>query len=149
MNTCLKYFLNLLGKKDYSEGELRFKAETKNYSQTEIEEAIAYLKSRSFLDEKRMAENILNHYAGNKGQMWIKQKMQTKKIPTGTIAEILQNQEITANDKLKQKLETKYKIEFSNWLQVDFNTKQKILAFLLRRGFTSPNETIKKWISKD
>jgi len=133
-----QYFLNLLVKKDYSSFQLQQKAKQKGYSDLEIEAEIEWLKSKKFLDEKRLVENILLFYQGQKGLIWIKQKLQTLKISNDLIEETLTELDLdfSPSQSLKKQIENKYHFSFQSWQKLDFKIKSKVYRFLASRGFT-------------
>ncbi len=59
---AFEYCLKLLSKQDYSAVRLREKLEKNGYSEKEAEDAINILKDRRYIDEERMASNIIRKY---------------------------------------------------------------------------------------
>lgn len=137
------YFLNILSKKDYSQRELIDKALQKGYEQTEIDNEIEFLRLNNYIDDYRMAENIIFYYQKNKGKNWLKQKMKHRKICDDAISKALEDYQDNPTDELKKQVENKYKI--SDWNEIDFKTKGKIANFLGYRGFSNPFEIISEW----
>ena len=90
MNANLqKYFLSILGKKEYSVGELVFKGLTKTYSDQEIQEVISWLLERNFVNDQRLAENLVESYKLKKGRSWISQKLQARKVDKEIIQKVM------------------------------------------------------------
>ena len=148
-NKCLKYFLNLLKVRDYSEKILVEKALSKNYSPEEIQESINYLLEKNFLNDLRLAENLVQKYKNQKGLNWIKQKLVQKGISKENIEFVLKNlkqADLKPSNDLKKKIENKYKLNFSDWQNVDQNTRLKVNRFLQSRGYLNSFEIINNWI---
>lgn len=139
------YLLFLLTRRDYSTAELLEKALNKGYDGIEVKQAITELTSLGLINDVRMAENIIANYKGYKGKTWIKQKLILKRIPFTTIDILLEeidglNQ---ANESFCKKVVQKYNI--TKWEDVDPKTKQKILNYIARQGFSNPFDVIKEW----
>lgn len=137
----LKYFLNILGKRDYSEQSLREKAASKGHDLAEVNGAIEWLKEQNFVNDRRYAQSLVRSYAGRKGPFWIRQKMVQKGVSQNLADEVLSEfaaeTETPTNqisDLVKAKLARKYGI--TDWQNVDFKTKQKLLSWASRNGFT-------------
>ncbi|MEI6728589.1 MAG: regulatory protein RecX [bacterium] len=149
MNATLqRYFLSILGKKDYSVGELVFKGVNKDYTTQEVQEVVNWLIERKFVSDLRLAENLIQSYQSKKGKIWILQKLQARKVDQEIIQKaISQNlsENIQPSDSVKEKLERKYKI--LDWNQIDQATKQKVVGFLSRQGFTNCWQIIQTWSS--
>jgi regulatory protein len=147
MNANLqRYFLSILAKKDYSIGELLFKGLNKDYSNTEVQEVISWLLDRKFVSDLRLAENLIQSYKSKKGKIWIVQKLRARKIDNEIIQKALSenlSDDIQPSNTVKEKLERKYKIV--SWDQIDQNTKQKVVGFLNRQGFTNSWQIIQSW----
>jgi SOS response regulatory protein OraA/RecX len=134
-NKCLNYFLFILGKKDYSVEELWQKGGLKNYSSAEVEESLQVLVGRNFVNDTRLAENLILTYQSKKGINWIKQKLKTRLINSEIIEKTLQeNQPNPDLVKLKEKLVRKYKISESG--RIEYAVKVKIINYLASHGFT-------------
>jgi len=143
MNLELKqYFLSILVKKDFSESELLQKALKKGYTNIAINEIIESLKEQNFVNDQRLAENIVSYYGGKKGKLWLSQKMQQRGLQKDLIKEVLDVEE-TVDPQLKDKLAQKFRV--TDWSTLDFSIKQKILAFLYRQGFTKAQDILKEW----
>lgn len=148
MNIALqKYYLQILGKRDYSEQILREKALQKGYPEEEIEESLIWLKQKNFVNEVRLAENLVNFYQLKKGKNWISLKLKTKKIQNQIIQEALQNFVSYPSKELKSKIAKKYKLE--NFENIEINLKYKILGFLQRQGYNNASEILAKWTNQD
>ena len=149
MNSTLqRYFLSILGKKDYSVAELVFKGINKDYTTQEVQEVVSWLIERKFVSDLRLAENLIQSYQSKKGKIWILQKLQARKVDKEIIQKAISenlSDNIQPSDSIKEKLERKYKI--LNWNQIDQATKQKVVGFLSRQGFTNCWQIIQSWSS--
>ena len=136
------YFLYLLAKKDYSEYELTTKAATKNYPVLEVKAAIIKLKEKNFLNEQRLAENLILKYQIYGKQFWL-QKMKMVRIKPEIIEKVMvENEELTDLSELKRIVISKFRI--ISW-QMDIKIKQKILRYLFSKGIESPMNVLRNW----
>jgi len=92
------------------------------------------------VNDRRLAENLLEYYKSNKGVVWLRQKMRQRQIPTEIIEQVLQNYSGQPDiSNLKQLLAKKYQISsWQNSNQIDLKTKRKIVNFLSNRGYPNP-----------
>ena len=134
------YYLGLLKARDYSENELKIKAKTRGYSNSAIAVVLNWLKQQNLVNDRRLAENLLEYYKSNKGVVWLQQKMHQRQIPTEIIEQVLQNYSGQPDiSNLKQLLAKKYQISsWQNSNQIDPKTKRKIVNFLSNRGYPNP-----------
>jgi SOS response regulatory protein OraA/RecX len=134
------YFL--LAKKDYSKQELIDKALLRKHENQEIQETIESFGN--YINDLRLTTNIWLFYSPTKGDFWIKQKMQKRKIKAETINYFFENNlETRQFDNLKQKIQSKYKIQ--DWDQIDWALKSKIFGYLARQGFANASELLRNW----
>ena len=143
---CQKYFLNLLGSRDYSENQLTQKGLIRKYSQADIDAVLILLKEYKYVDDLRLAQNLVQSYTGQKGKIWIIQKLKQKGIETAIIESVIPTYRIKPSNQAKKAIEQKYSI--SNWsefLSIDTKTKNKVIYYLSSRGFENPFEIIKNW----
>lgn len=125
-----------------SEGELRkymhqylVKAGIREDRKCDIEKVIADLKSRQLVDDKKLAEVLVQRYRESKSKREITLKLREKGIETDIIRDLL-NSEMVSDE-----YDTIYKLALKKYMQLvgkstnTFQMKQKILAFLFRKGF--------------
>lgn len=143
-----QYVLNLLSSRDYSIGQIKRKLVEKGYDTTLIDQDLQLLIQKKWLDDRRVAENILIRYSDSKGKLWVKQKMMQKAIPAEIINETLSDyqsgidmEHTIAN--LKRKIATKYSIQ--DWSFLDNRLKAKVVGYLNRNGFANAFEILKNW----
>jgi SOS response regulatory protein OraA/RecX len=160
---CRSYMLVLIGQKDYSVATLTQKSIEKGYLESTVEQIIQEFTAKKWVDDERMANNIVSFYSGNKGKIWIMQKLIKKQLPKDLCQKVLASfeevEEITdptndynflnkpkslnPNDDVKRLIERKYKI--TNWQNLDPKIKNKVIYFLSSRGFTGAFNILKEW----
>ena len=138
------YFLYLLAKKDYSEKNLNQKARLKNYPESEILESVKWLQSKNFLNEERLAANILEKYPTCGRQFW-QQKMQMAGVNSEIIKKTLEKSK-TDHKMLKSQIKAKFRLQ--NW-DLEIEIKQKVLRFMASRGVTNSFGLLAKWKLED
>ncbi len=145
---CTKRAMNLLQKKDYTTNQLKDKLREGLYSEDAIEAAIAYVSSYHYLDDERYTRDYITYHMENRSRNRIIQDLTSKGLSKDFIIPILDElYSETDSDieltQIRQLLEKKhYNPETS-----DYKEKQKIIAFLMRRGFSMSD--IRKAISCD
>jgi regulatory protein len=144
---CLKYFLNLLGKRDYSCYQLNKKGNLKKFEQTDIDYAINWLIEYNYVNDERLAINLIEFYNGQKGEQWFKMKLSQKGIDQEIIKKLLSELKIEPNAEIKDRLAQKLKID--SWQNLDIKQKNKIIYFLSSRGFSNPFGILNSWQTKN
>ena len=139
-----KRCLNLLQKKNYTEYKLREKLREGLYSPEMIDEAIVYVKSFHYIDDYRYACDYIFYHKESETKKKIEEKLRIKGIEQDILqqafgdsydeGEELQT-ELEQADKLLRKKGYDYK-------SMDWKDKQKIYAYLLRKGIS--NSVIKR-----
>jgi len=80
-----------LGKKDYSKRELKESLE-KKFCKEEIEEAIKFLERKGLIDDKKLAQKIIDKYMERgKGYYYIERELKRRKIEEKVINEMMEN----------------------------------------------------------
>jgi regulatory protein len=134
-----KRAMNLLQKKDYTEKKLRDKLAEGLYSDDCIDAAIEYVKSYKYLDDDRFARDYIIYHLENKSKNRIVQDLSNKGIDKEAILRIFDevysdyDSEEVENAEYQQIEKLLEKKHYSS--DMDFKEKQKIMAFLLRRGY--------------
>ncbi len=140
---CLKYFLNLINKRDYSKWQLTQKAIAKKIEQKYIDYSLNWLAQYNYVNDERLAKNLIEFYNGQKGSQWLKQKFHQKGIDKDIIEKVLAQLQSTPDLEVKNRLAQKLKIE--NWNNLDIKQKNKIIYFLTSRGFSNPFGILQSW----
>jgi regulatory protein len=148
--TALGYALRLLARKDYTRNEITEKMGEKNFSLEDISKTVIYLESKKFIDDKRVANNIIEFYGASKGKIWLKQRMIARHLNSMVMESVLSQlpaeDQYMSNDQLislRRLIESRFKVD--NWHDLQYNTKGKIFQFLIRRGYTNPLTMIQKF----
>ncbi|NBD16461.1 MAG: regulatory protein RecX [Cyanobacteria bacterium] len=147
---CQTYLLQLLSRREYTQEELRKKALTKGFEETEITETLQHLQEISVQSDAGVAENLILGYQGKYGKRKIKQKSQEKGIRDDLFErmwEQLADQRETEDlSNLKAKVMRKYQLnQFSD---LDPKTKRKVCNFLQYRGF-NPFQLLQQWQTEE
>ncbi len=140
---CRLRAMNLLQKKDYTENQLRDKLSEGLYPRELIDDAIGYVKMYKYLDDDRYARDYITYHMTTRSRNRIVQDLIKKGISKEKILPILD--EIYSEDSGDVELEqvrTLLDKKHYDPDMTDFKEKQKIMAFLMRRGFQM--STIKK-----
>ncbi|MBP3278082.1 MAG: regulatory protein RecX [Butyrivibrio sp.] len=140
---CKLRAMNLLQKKDYTTKQLRDKLDEGLYPKELVDEAIEYVRSYKYLDDERYARDYISYHMTTRSKNRIMQDLTGKGLSKEMLHPIIE--ELYAEesgdiefDQIKVLLEKKHYDPGS----VDYKEKQKIMAFLMRRGFQM--STIKK-----
>jgi SOS response regulatory protein OraA/RecX len=140
--SCYAYLIDILNKKDFSTQELVYKVTVKEYPQEEIEAAINLLTMQNYLNDKRLAENVIYFYSKTKGINWIKRKLQERKIPREIIIEVLEANEENEEDYtiIVSKVISKFRLKSLG--DIDHKMYAKIYRYLVYNGYTNVTNTI-------
>lgn len=136
MSLALNYVINLLARREYSEFELRCKMQEKNFSETEIDEAIAHCQQKNWQNDQRFTENYL-YYRAQRGYglRRIQQELiHNKGIRNEEIQTALLNTELDWEALALMALKKK----FPDYAKInDPKQKQKVWRYMLSHGFNS------------
>lgn len=129
--------MNLLQKREYTEKQLRDKLSQGGYSEEIADEALAYVKSFHYVDDARYAESYIRCHLPDKSRQRIKmdliRKGISKELADRLLEEAAEDEQNPGELLLIQKLLEKKK--YSQDMPVA--EKQKIYAYLMRKGFRS------------
>ncbi len=128
--------MNLLKSRAYTEKQLRDKLVQGEYGENIIEEAIAYVRSYGYIDDRKYAEDFISCHMADRSRKKIEMALYRRGIDRKITEEIMEQMEeegegpdefLSAQKLLKKK-------------NFDPNTagnkeKQKMSAFLYRKGF--------------
>lgn len=133
---CKLRAMNLLQKKDYTTKQLRDKLDEGLYPKELVDEAIEYVRSYKYLDDERYARDYISYHMTTRSKNRIMQDLTGKGLSKELLLPIIE--ELYAEesgdiefDQIKVLLEKKH-YDPGN---IDYKEKQKIMAFLMRRGF--------------
>lgn len=128
--------MNLLQSRDYTENGLREKLRGGDYPENCIEEALAYVKSYGYVDDRRYAKDFIAYNLDRKSMTRIEQDLMRKGITKDIVRAVFEELEGegTRQDEeaMIRSLLEKKKYDPKTAARQD---KQRMYAFLYRRGF--------------
>lgn len=130
--------MNLLKSKDYSEKELTDKLRTSYYPQMAIDNALEYVKSYRYVDDRRYATNYVEFKADSRSRQQIVGFLKRKGISSDIIQSVCEeyyddNSGAEYEVLLKQMAKKLSKYDE----QPDYETRQKIKSYFYRKGFSA------------
>ena len=132
--------MNLLQKKDYTEKQLRDKLNEGLYSQELVDEAIDYVKLFRYLDDDRFARDYITYHMSMRSRNRIIQDLVQKGIGKDILMPIMEEIYEEAGSESGEDVELeqiqKLLIKKHYDKEMEFKDKQKIMAFLMRRGYS-------------
>ena len=133
---CKLRAMNLLQKKDYTEKQLRDKLSEGLYPTDIIDDAIHYVKAYHYLDDERYARDYITYHMPIRSRNRIIQDLTGKGISKDIFMPIVEElyMEEDSDIELEQIRKLLAKKHYDPE-QADFKEKQKIMAFLMRKGF--------------
>jgi SOS response regulatory protein OraA/RecX len=143
LKNCRGYIIKILGLKDYSSKELFNKALKLGYKTEDIQSILDKLASDNWINDERLAQNLIECYQGRKGKSWLQHKLSMRMIDREMIVKVLSENELVPDDKFKKQVEAKYKVKFGEYIEP--KVKQKIISFLARRGFGNVFGVLSEW----
>ena len=130
--------LNLLKSRDYTKHQLMSKLKQGFYPETVIENAIAYTASYGYIDDVKYAKSYIKYAGNSKSKKQITNDLQKKGVSKQDIENAYMQCEgenlFTDEEELIEKLLAKKRF-YKN--DSTFEERQKIAAFLYRKGFSS------------
>lgn len=129
-----KRALHLLEQMDRTEQQLREKLLLSEYPESCVDDAIAYVKSFHYLDDRRYAETFTRYKKEKLSRQQIKQRLMQKGVSRDIIADAVET-EYDADElvHIRNLLEKKH---FS-MEEADEGEFRRVYNYLLRRGFRS------------
>ena len=85
--------MNLLQSRDYTESGLREKLRGGDYPESCIEEALAYVKSYGYVDDRRYARDFITYNMDRKSRTRIQQDLMRKGIAKDTVCAVFEELE--------------------------------------------------------
>ena len=129
--------MNLLQKKDYTEKQLRDKLSDGDYPQELIDEAISYVRSFHYIDDERYARDYITYHMSSRSKNRIIQDLANKGIGKdiyqGILDELYQEDSDAEIEQINKLLIKKHYDPDTT----EFEDKQRIIAFLMRKGYSS------------
>jgi len=140
--------MNLLKIRAYTERQLREKLQRGEYPEDSIEEAVAYVKSFGYIDDRQYAQDFIAYHMADRSGRRMEQELMAKGIRRDIIQQAMENlaeegetpDEISVAEKILRK--KNYDPETAT-----IKEKQKLSAFLYRKGFQM--DTIRSVLALD
>ncbi len=145
---CLQHAGKLLQSRDYSERRLYEKLAERMYPERICEAVIEDLKAAKYLDDERFARQFISYHMKDRSLSRIRMDLQKKGISPELADAVLEEfrGEEAAEEELLQIRKYMEKKHFDA-SSADWNEKQKMMAFLYRKGYSS--ERIREAIRLD
>lgn len=134
MNKALQYALKLLGKKDYTEVELKRKFEQHDIRGVEVEEALLFLKSNRFIDDERFATQYQKSHPG-RGSIRIRYELMKKGVEESIINEVIADLGSETRISNAREVAKSWLSKKRDKYDDKFKLKQHLIAKLGRQGF--------------
>ncbi len=133
---CKLRAMNLLQKKDYTTKQLTDKLSEGMYPQSIVTQAIEYVRSYRYLDDERYVRDYVTYHISSRSRNRIIQDLMGKGISKEFMLPILdeiysEESDDTEIEQIRHLLVKKHYDPNNS----DFKEKQKMMAFLMRRGF--------------
>ncbi len=130
--------MNLLQSREYTEKKLRDKLITGGYPAQIVEEAVAYVKSYKYINDERYAASYIEMSMDKKSKQRIVQDLLQKGVSKDCIdAQWRKLEELGVEADESKLIEELLQKKKYNPDESDLKEKQRIFAFLLRKGFSS------------
>ena len=132
--------MNLLTKRPYTEARLREKLAEAMYPEKCLEQAVAYVKSFGYLDDKAYAEDYIAYRIESQSRKVIERKLLQKGIDAKVIQECMSalQEENVAEMELEQ-IRNLFHKKYHGKIPQETAEKSKMLQFFARKGYTMSN----------
>ena len=122
--------LRLLSQRDHSRKELEQKLKPHEETPGELAEALDFLAAKDFINEKRVAESVVNRRSTKLGAARVRQELLAKGLPADDIADAMQTMRGTEFERALVVWRKKFGTPPS-----DASERGKQVRFLVSRGF--------------
>lgn len=138
--------MNLLKTKDYTQKELANKLELSYYPKKSINAALTYVENYGYINDKRYVENYIAFKASKKSRKQIEQFLKEKDIDSDIIENALEAYYGDSSECEENLILSTLKKKYGNipMEELDYKQKQKMMAYMYRKGFSM--DTIRKAI---
>ncbi|NLL76956.1 MAG: regulatory protein RecX [Clostridiales bacterium] len=140
--------MNLLKSRTYTEKQLRDKLKQGEYAEILIDEALEYVKSYGYLDDRRYCEDFIEYNRESKSRKRMEQDLLKKGIDKNIIYEVFKKMEENGNEPdeylMAKNLLRKKKYDANT---ASIEEKRRLSAFLYRKGFGA--DTIRRVLLLD
>ena len=124
--------LRLLSQREHSRKELEQKLKPHEETPGELAEALDFLAAKDFINEKRVAESVVNRRSTKLGAARVRQELMAKGLPADDIADAMQTMRGTEFERALVVWRKKFGTPPS-----DASERGKQVRFLVSRGFAS------------
>ena len=129
--------MNLLQSREYTEAQLRAKLHQGLYPPEIIDQAIAYVSSYHYIDDLRYAEDYITTHENTRSRGRIDQDLYRKGLAKETIEQAWLSWESKGGTQDEQTMiHTLLQKKHYNPETADFKEKQKLYAYLTRKGYS-------------
>ena len=122
--------LRLLSQREHSRKELEQKLKPHEETPGELAEALDFLAAKDFINEKRVAESVVNRRSTKLGAARVRQELLAKGLPADDIADVMQTMRGTEFERALVVWRKKFGTPPS-----DASERGKQVRFLVSRGF--------------
>jgi regulatory protein len=135
--SCMQRCGALLGSRDYTVKRLRIKLEEAGFPPSIIEECIEKLTDAHYLDDRRYAQNYVRSYINDRSRRRIAQDLLGRGIAENMIEEAFASvgEETDPEEAQIRQIRRLLKKRDFDPAAATFEEKQKIMAFLHRKGY--------------
>ena len=129
-----KKVLDWLKFSDRTKDELMNKLYQAGYSKEIAEKAVAYADSYGYLDNQRYGRNYVEYKGKSKSRRQLEMELKNKGLSKEQIEQSLEECQYNEDEALNKAFQKK--IGFRQIEGMEYEEKQKIAAYLLRKGFS-------------
>lgn len=132
-NQARKKAMDLLLHNDRTEAELRERLLKKEFDASSVEDAVSYVKSFGYIDDERYAKNYVEFYRQRKSARQLSLDLQRKGVDAMFVEAALagaDSDEAALKRALEKKVSNPRKLA-----EYSYEEKQKVMAYLYRKGF--------------
>jgi len=133
--------LRLLSQREHSRKELEQKLKPHEETPGELAEALDFLATKDFINEKRVVESVVNRRSTKLGAARVRQELMAKGLPADDIAEAVEALRGTELERALAVWRKKFGAPPS-----DASERAKQVRFLVSRGFAA--EVVRRVVSK-
>ena len=124
--------LRLLSQREHSRKELEQKLKPHEETPGELAEALDFLAAKDFINEKRVAESVVNRRSTKLGAARVRQELMAKGLPADDIADAVQAMRGTELERALVVWRKKF-----GAAPLDASERAKQVRFLVSRGFAA------------
>jgi len=139
-DSCRAYCFRLLNRRNYSEYELRQKLKERNAPEQVIEQTISRLRDEGFVNDANLCEAVIHYRSAvtRHGYYSVKRELQRRGIDAETADAVLAEEYDEEKENAAALLYLQKQIRRLHLSEEDEFPREKLLAAMVRRGFSSP-----------